>query len=134
MALGLPLAARRPSADEAVSYAPAAVIFGPADVPPTIELTKPNIAKIAKKGVATIRWRDSDPDSNATIALYYDTDRQGTDGTLIVDGLQEDPNGPANKYIWDISALLAGEYFVYGVISDDISSASSYAPGSVIVP
>ena len=54
--------------------------------------------------------------------------------TLIVDGLQEDPNGPANKYIWDISALPAGEYFVYGVISDDTSSVSSYAPGSVIVP
>ena len=41
-------------------------------------------------------WRDRDPDNNATIALYYDTDREGADGTLIIDAWDAE----TQKLVW----------------------------------
>jgi hypothetical protein len=82
---------------------------------------------------AHIRWHDRDPDSNATISLYYDSDSQGADGVLIAGAIEEDPDGRYDGYLWDITALPPGIYFVYGVIDDGTSQQVSYAPGAMIV-
>ena len=81
----------------------------------------------------TIRWSDSDPDSNATIRLYVDTDNRGEDGTLIADNIQEDPDGKRDSYRWDITDLAPGVYFIYAEINDGTSRVVSYSPNALIV-
>ena len=78
-----------------------------------------------------ILWLDSDEDSNATIALYYDTDSVGSDGVLIVDGLFEDDI--TNSFAWDISSIEDGFYYIYAVIDDGENSATIYANKSLLV-
>ena len=53
----------------------------------------------------TLSWEDSDPDSNAEISLYYDTDNSGEDGILIMDMLMEDPDGSGDSHTWDIAGV-----------------------------
>ena len=67
----------------------------------------------------TIQWIDDDPDDDAAVSLYYDTDNSGADGTLIVSGLSEDADEPGeDQYVWDTSAIAEGSYYVYAVIDD----------------
>ena len=80
-----------------------------------------------------ISWEDSDPDSNADIALYYDTDSTDEDGTLIVDGLKEDPDGESDSYLWDITGMKDGSYYVYATITDDTASETSYSLGTITI-
>lgn len=104
------------------------------NVPPTISVSTPAEAAAPSNGRYTIRWDDRDSDSNATVSLYYTTDRNAP-GALIVDGLKEDPDGEsADSYVWDTSALAPGAYSVYAVIYDEHRTQTSYAPGAVVVP
>jgi len=80
-----------------------------------------------------IRWADADPDSDASIALYSDTDDNGLDGSRIAGDLPEDPDGAGNTYVWDLTAVPAGTYWIYGVIGDNQSGVSSYSSGTVTV-
>lgn len=82
---------------------------------------------------AIIRWRDADPDSNAEISLYYDTDRNGEDGVLIADGIMEDPDGRGDSYRWDVTQLPAGIYFVYAVIDDGMNQHVAYTELPLVI-
>lgn len=64
-----------------------------------------------------IRLEAHDPNSDARIALFYDTDQQGFDGVLIVDGLRETDG--STHYLWDTRGTTAGDYFIYASIIDD---------------
>ncbi len=57
-----------------------------------------------------------DPDSDAQVSLFYDTDNQGFDGVMITQGIAE-TDGPA-QYVWDTTDVAAGEYYVYAMILD----------------
>jgi len=102
------------------------------DDPPTITVTEPS-SDVVNLPFVAVTWVDSDPDSNADIALYYDTDATGEDGTLIVDGLKEDPDGESDSYLWDISGMADGTYYVYATITDGASSDTSYAQGAITI-
>jgi len=86
-----------------------------------------------KKSFVKIKWKDHDPDSNALISLYYDTDQYGEDGVLITQDILEDPDGHSDRYLWDISQMAPGIYFVYAVIDDGNSASSSYSRNAIIV-
>jgi hypothetical protein len=103
------------------------------DDPPTITLVAPLAPMLTKDISLSITWDDSDPDSNATIALYYDTDSTGEDGTLIVNSLTEDPEGASDSYIWDMNAMEDGTYYVYATITDGTSSDTSYSQGAITI-
>jgi hypothetical protein len=103
------------------------------DDPPTIVIQEPSEDLITEYDGIQIDWEDSDPETDADIALYYDTDAFGEDGTLIVAGLTENPDGEDDSYLWDITAVAEGTYYIYGTISDGNSSAASYAPGTVTI-
>ena len=64
-----------------------------------------------------ISWLDEDVDSSAKISLYYDTDSAGEDGTLIAENIPEDDED--DNYLWDLSELPKGYYYLYGVIQDE---------------
>jgi hypothetical protein len=101
--------------------------------PPEITVVEPAADIITRDPSYTIQWEDSDPDSNAAIALYYDVDATGADGTLITNGLAEDPDEVQDSYVWDLSALADGAYYIYAVITDEASMTANYAPGALIV-
>jgi hypothetical protein len=101
--------------------------------PPEITVIVPAADIIQRDPSFTIQWEDADPDSNAAIALYYDMDATGADGTLITNGLAEDPDEAQDSYVWDLSALADGVYYIYAVIADEASVVTHYAPGALIV-
>ena len=104
------------------------------NTPPVISLLAPEgFTNIADRAF-TIRWDDQDPDSNASISLYYDNDRCGNDGKLIAEGIAEDPEADGDAYVWDPINVPDGQYFIYAVIDDGINSASIvYGSGSITV-
>jgi hypothetical protein len=70
-------------------------------VSPTISFIEPDGVDDNGAGNFTIRWDDEDPDDDASIALYYDTDNTGEDGTLIIDALSEDTSATSNTVFND---------------------------------
>jgi hypothetical protein len=68
---------------------------------PKIDLLAPQPPFDEVDGQFVINWETADPDSNASISLYYDTDGQGFDGTLIAQGINEnDGGGPTATLKW----------------------------------
>ncbi len=105
------------------------------DDAPSITLLTPDADIVdATQAAINISWTDDDPDSNASIALYYDTDTADADGTLIVAGIEEDADGDNDHYIWDASTLPVGSYYIYAVISDATSSSIVYLPSRITIP
>ncbi|ABW66652.1 NHL domain-containing protein [Desulfosudis oleivorans] len=103
-------------------------------VPPAITIVEPNGLNDIADESFTIQWEDEDPDSDATISLYYDTDNTGADGILIALGLGEDPDGVDDQFTWDISTIMEGDYYIYAVIDDGVTPAViAYSPGPVTV-
>ena len=96
---------------------------------PSITVLTPATDTILTAATYTIHWTDSDPDNDAQISLYYDTDNTGYDGTLITSGISE--NDPADSFVWNVGAL-NGRYYTYGKIDDGINTpAYDYSPGTI---
>ncbi|MDP6545185.1 MAG: fibronectin type III domain-containing protein [Phycisphaerae bacterium] len=96
----------------------------------TITLLTPDVD--TSSSTVNLTWADADSDSDATISLFYDTDREGSDGTLIVSGISEDDL--ADAYAWDTTGMTTGDYYVYAVIDDGANvPVVSYATGRVSV-
>jgi hypothetical protein len=104
---------------------------GPSEAP-RISFLAPVEPVATNAGSLLIQWEDSDPDSAARIALYYDNDAVGADGTLIVGNLAENPDGEGDSYGWDITAL-EGTFYLYATITDEQSSTTVYGPVPVII-
>ncbi|MBN1849510.1 MAG: tandem-95 repeat protein [Deltaproteobacteria bacterium] len=125
-----------PSDNEAEDQAGAVYIYtlDPYMLKPSMDMIEPAGMDDADGCGFTIRWIDADPDDNATISLYYDTDDSGEDGTLIVNGLPEDPDGSGNEYIWDTAGMAEGRYYIYAVIDDgDNAPVAAYSKGIVYI-
>lgn len=103
------------------------------DDPPTITVIEPAASFVQAGGTFPITWVDGDPDSDATIVLYRDSDGVGENGEPITSGLSEDQDGTAGSYLWNLDGVPTGTYHIYGVIGDGTSSRSDYAPGTVTV-
>ena len=103
------------------------------DDPPEIKVLVPAEGILTNGQYILIEWEDSDPDSNADITLYYDADSTGEDGTLITEGFKEDPDGLSDTFLWDITAMSDGTYYVYATITDGNSTVTSYAPGAITI-
>jgi len=80
-----------------------------------------------------VEWTDYDPDSNAYISLYYSNSNEGEAGTLIVEGLREDPDHDQDEMKWDVTDLTDGVYFVYAVIDDGTTRVVKYSPNAIVV-
>jgi hypothetical protein len=102
----------------------------------TIENEAPLIALVEPDGVNDmtdanyyIRWIDSDPDDNATIRLYYDTNAiEG--GEVYIDTVPQGEDSVDNTYYWNTTNISNGEYFIKAVIVDPVGQMySAYSSG-----
>lgn len=102
------------------------------NVAPTISIINPDGISDNADTTYAITWTDSDPDSSATISLYYDNDRAGLNGTLIASGISED--NAINEYNWNTTNIAKGEYYIYATITDGIAPiVSAYSTGKVTI-
>ncbi|MET0028822.1 MAG: Ig-like domain-containing protein [Candidatus Thiodiazotropha sp.] len=100
--------------------------------PPTFEFTWPVADLSNVRSLVTLKWVDSDPDNNAKISLFYDTDNSGADGVLITDVIREDPDGGKDLYYWQ-KEVEPGTYWIYAVIDDGTSSETVYCDYSITI-
>ncbi len=104
---------------------------------PAIQLTSPaTISPPDSSGTArtvSIGWVGTDNNIEATVALYYSTQRAEFAGDLIVDGLRQPAGTHPGSYVWDVSALAPGAYYVYGVIYDARGIGRAFAPGAAVI-
>jgi hypothetical protein len=98
-------------------------------------------------GNATITYAGGDPDSAGHVALYYDTDREGFDGTLIAGCLPPTPGfctAPGectwtpSTYIWSVPGgggfpPRLTRYWVYMCTFDDETVTCDYSPNAILV-
>jgi hypothetical protein len=78
-----------------------------------------------------IAWAYDAQGSDATVALFYDTDGAGFNGTRIVNGV----NPSDGAYSWNTSGLAAGNaYYIYMQLSDSSGRVVSqaYAPWPIV--
>jgi len=95
--------------------------------PPTFAFVEPDGFHDESLGSFSITWTDADPDNDADILLYYDTDNTGLDGTQINEtAISEDDL--TDSHVWDTLDVPEGEYFLYATISDGESVFSVYSP------
>ncbi|MEW5249958.1 hypothetical protein [Microbulbifer discodermiae] len=102
------------------------------DDAPQITLVLPDSAVTVSEAELLIQWQDSDPDSNASISLYYLY--EGGSRTLIAGGIAEDEDGTADQYRWDVSGLLAGNYTLEVEISDGETTVTASGCCIIEVP
>jgi len=101
---------------------------------PEINIIEPSSEISANPGdLVEISWSAQDPDDNANICLFYDTDNSGLDGRLISCDFKEDD--PINYSNWTIPDDLYGKIYIYAIIDDgNWAPASTYSQGSYVLP
>jgi hypothetical protein len=80
-----------------------------------------------------INYNAADPNDEARVALYYDTDQAGFNGQLIAENLSESALG---SYAWNTmnQRVRSGEYYVYAVIDDGVNQPTRrYASNKITV-
>jgi hypothetical protein len=82
-------------------------------------------------GSFTIRFAGFDFDNDAaTVALYYDTNTNPSDGrTLIVSNVAMS----AGAFQWNTASVPSGTYFIYAVANDGVQTYARYSTGPVAV-
>jgi len=100
---------------------------------PQIDLVEPSEKLVTGNDSIQIRWEDIDPDSNADIALYFEPESGGEGAMRIDSGIKEDPDADGDGYLWDISGLSEGIYYLYAVIADEVSEVESSPLVQVVI-
>jgi len=118
------------------AWSPMAVMYVSSQpyVNPSIALTSPSAVTDGRSRSVTVQWNGVDANIDPNLALYYDTVGKGYAGALIVDGLKQAAGSQKGSYVWDLTGLAPGAYYVYGVIYDAKGVGKAYAPGAVVVP
>jgi len=104
-------------------------------VAPSLSFVSP-VGNLVGVSVVSIRWDDDDPDSNATVTIFYDLDQDPTNGNeQILVQRDEDPDGASDTYDWSLAGLPAGDYYVGGTIDDgEHPAVTVYANAVIEVP
>jgi hypothetical protein len=100
---------------------------------PALQFTSPTAESPLVREAFTLTWEDADPDSNATISLFLDTNDTGFDGMPVAGAGAIPEDDPADAFEVDVSMLAEGNYFPYAIISDEQASVSVYANAAIKV-
>jgi hypothetical protein len=97
---------------------------------PQFEFIKPKKKTHVLSGSKVIiQWQDSDPDSSATINLFYR--KSGHDRVKIAGDIAEDDDGEADRYIWKTVGLYPGTYTLEADIIDENGTVNTGAWGHI---
>jgi hypothetical protein len=100
------------------------------NTPPMIVILTPPAEGDTADQSYLITWLDEDPDDNATIFLYYDTDTLGYYGQAIPGGQYIEENSPADSLRWNTNNLPHGAtYWILARIDDPYTSYMTYSDG-----
>lgn len=78
---------------------------------------KIGMRNVSQGNAVTIAWTDKDPDDNAKVSLYYDTDNANVNGSLIVADIPEDDE--SDSYAWTPDDTVpSGTYYIYAKVDD----------------
>lgn len=121
--------------DPVFDYASGQVIIQQ-DTRPAITMLEPSAQVSVKEGdLVQIAWSDNDPDDNAVVTIFYDTDQDVGNGFEGVLGIfqEDDPTDATTWTIPDATVVPQGLYYVGGTIADLTDSDTDYAAGAVLV-
>ncbi len=95
---------------------------------PSIQVS--SISPNADASEIVINYTATDPDSEAHISLFYDTDGSGYDGILMASGIKEaDGTG---TFTWNTQGVAPGTYHIYAMSFDENHApVFTYAPNTV---
>lgn len=79
---------------------------------PTVEM----LSAQASRDEVVIEYVADDPDSEAAVTLFYDTDNEGFDGIALAENLAA--NGETVTHTWSIGQAFSGTYYLYAMVSD----------------
>ncbi|MBY6189641.1 hypothetical protein KUV22_04330 [Microbulbifer agarilyticus] len=99
---------------------------------PTISVVLPDAALTVSEPEVLVQWVDSDPDSSATVSIYYLY--EGSGRTLVVGDIAEDADGADDQYLWDVSGLLPGNYSIQLEITDGNTTVVADGCCTITVP
>lgn len=102
--------------------------------PPGLVLVEPSGVVTVTGPSVPIAWEIDDPTHASTLALFFDRDAQGEDGTLIVRDLVQDSATTTGRYTWNVSTLLPGTYYVYASATNRAGTTTRYAAGAYVIP
>lgn len=99
---------------------------------PTIAIQEPATDQVFVSDPVRISWTGQDPDDNAVVSLYYDTDNSGADGQLIAADINLNSE---TSYDWAIDDTVpSGKYYIYAVADDGCNAFKiAYSTGTVEV-
>lgn len=105
------------------------------NIPPLLGILEPDGDNDLVDYSYEIEWWDSDPDDNATIELYYDTNQNPLDGRTLINILPQGEDSRADFYLWDTRTIPNGTYYICALISDPINIGQYpvYSPGKVTI-
>ncbi len=101
---------------------------------PLLTVVTPSTVVQTSGPTVSINWEIDDPEHASTIALYYDSDNQGEDGTLIANSIAQDPASNVGSYAWNITSLAPGTYYIYAQATNRNGATTRYAPGAFLIP
>jgi len=93
----------------------------------TFRITEPGAGGAIADSTYTIRWMTDVPGSEF-VDLFYSADTLGGELFLVVD---DAPN--TTKYTWDCSAVLEGNWWIFGIIEMASDTLESWSPGALTV-
>ncbi len=103
---------------------------------PTLTVTQPDgVSDTVTQGDSyNITYNLSDTDNVVTVAMYYDTNNTGLDGTAITGSCASAAEGTGVACSWGTSSVSPGSYYVYGITNDGVNSqVSDYSSGQITI-
>lgn len=95
---------------------------------PTVAIT----SVTREDSIVTIDYTAADPDSDAIVRFFYDTDGEGFDGVQFGSDVTETDS--TSSTTWDVSNLPAGTYHIYAMIDDGNNApVFAYAETPVVI-
>ncbi len=106
-----------------------------ANIPPKIGIIEPDGNLDLVDEAFEIVWWDSDPDDNATIKIFYDSNQNPNDGMKHIANISYGEDSSLDSYLWDTRNVLNGTYYVLAIISDSMNGEQYpvYSPGKVTI-
>ncbi len=106
-----------------------------ANIAPKLGFVEPDGVRDLADFSFDILWWDSDPDDNATIKLYYDTNQNPNDGMNLIAVVPYGEDSTKDFFTWDTSIITNGTYYISAIISDQVNGEQYpvYSQGKVTI-